>query len=133
MLRRMGSTTAQQASSPTGPWHIGDRLAKARNEAVDGTLNQTELGLKLQVSRATVGKYEEGDIDMAKPEIRRTVMRWAMATGWHYTWLRDGTGPWLADGPDGGVTASDLRDAVFARSGRTVCDFPEIRLLPLAG
>ena len=96
----MGSTSNQQHDHPsTDPWTLGDRLAKARNGARPHPLNQTELGERLGLTRATIGKYEAGR--MPKDEEKRTVMAWAMATGWSYAWLRDGTGPWLADGTDG--------------------------------
>ena len=111
----MGSTAnQQQPAALTGPWTLEDRLTKARENAVDGSMTQEQLGVRLGLTRATIGRYEKGL--MPEDEKKRTIPAWAVATGWSYRWLRDGVGPWLADGtdgPGGTSTPTDLRKQGF--------------------
>lgn len=90
----MGNTSPKQDATSPDPWTLGDRLAKARTGA---GLTQEQLAVKLDIVRATVGRYENDKVE--NPE-QRAIMAWAMATGCSYVWLRDGTGPWRS-GPDG--------------------------------
>ncbi len=104
-LTNMSNPEQQQAPDP-GPWTLGERLAKARKGSVDGKLSQEKLADRLALVRATIGRYEAGNIP--EDELKRTVVAWAMATGWRYEWIMTGTGPWLRDGSSGPDKGSDV-------------------------
>ena len=101
----MSNPEQQQAPDP-GPWTLGERLAKARRGATDGKLSQEKLADRLGLVRATIGRYEAGVIP--DDELKRTVVAWAVATGWNYDWILTGRGPWLRDGSGGPDSPSDL-------------------------
>lgn len=100
------SNPEQHQALGGGPWTIGERLAKARKGSKDGKLSQEALAERLSLVRATIGRYEGGQIP--DDELKRTVVAWALATGWRYEWILTGVGPWLRDGSDGPGGASDL-------------------------
>lgn len=96
----LGMNNPELQTAASGPWTIGERLAKARRGSTDGPLNQEALAERLGLVRATIGRYEAGKIP--DNELKRTVVAWAFATGWRYEWLLTGRGPWLRDGTDPG-------------------------------
>lgn len=104
-------------------WRLQDRLERARKEA---GLDQTELALRMDVSRNTVNRAESG---IAVP--RRIVLNaWALATGVDRKWLETGVVNAESPSPDGeGLSEectprdlnpepTDIRSLIARRSAR---------------
>ena len=81
---------AEVMGTPLGPdevaWDLSDRLRKAREAC---GLEQTELAERMQVTRQTIGNYENRRV---KPN-RGTIVLWALATGVPIDWLWRGVWP----------------------------------------
>src|SRR4029077_20727315 len=89
MVRRM-TTASSRRTSGIPQWTMLDRLRKARETA---GFSKEDLAAALEVSRSTVGNYENGKV-RPQPIV---VKMWAMITGVPVEWIRTGTTP-----PDGG-------------------------------
>lgn len=81
-----------QSPNDIPQWTVPDRLRKAREHA---GLSQDAIATALDVTRKTIGNYENG-----RTAPRRTVLiAWAMATGVPIEWILTGETP--DSGPDG--------------------------------
>lgn len=73
----------QPSTNRIPEWTVADRLRKARESA---GLSQADLAELTGISRRTISSYEQG----STPK-RTNVLAWAMATGYPYTWITDGS------------------------------------------
>lgn len=93
----------QQVHGVIPEFTIGDRLRKARE--LTG-LDQVQFATEIDISRNTVGNYENGNV---KPR-RLALKAWAMRTGVPLEWLETGVASSSPDG--GGSVTSDTQPTV---------------------
>lgn len=106
---------ALQLADDQQPFHIGDRMRKARESA---GFDRQRFAATVGIHRDTIMRNEEG---RTKPK-RSTLIAVAWATGVRLEWLESGQLPWRDRNP----RPSDYKSAV---SGR----LPRIGLLTAAG
>ena len=85
-------------------WDVADRLRKSREAA---GLEQVELAERIEVSRQTVGNYENRRVQPQKT----TIMLWALVTGVPVQWLRTGVWPEDSRGDTGRVRGTSARSS----------------------